>query len=146
MRKLPNRIPETAELRVVVLRDLIADKEVIPVQQKRTLQYLITNKQKNTSEQIKKYTREAKQAIPRKTKETRRTKKSKRRMVLAQEGRRRPRLLILCASIGKSAMQSIDRDVRVLFLRREQALDSKDQGTSRTDEEDLHVLRDVNST
>ena len=145
MRKLPNGIPETAELCVVVLRDLIADKEVIPVQQKRTLQYLITNKQKNTSEQIKKCTREAKQAIPKKTKETGTTKKSE-RMVLAQEGRRRPRLLILCASVGKSAMQSIDRDVRVLFLRREQALDSKDQGTSRTDEEDLHVLRDVNST
>ena len=46
VRKLPNRIPETAELCVVVLRDLIADKEVIPVQQKRTLQYLITNKKK----------------------------------------------------------------------------------------------------
>ena len=55
MRKLPNRIPETAELRVVVLRDLVADKEVIPVQQKRTLKnnYQNKNKKKNTPEQIK---------------------------------------------------------------------------------------------
>ena len=50
VRKLPNRIPETAELRVVVLRDLVADKEVIPVQQKRTLKnnYLNTNKNKTS--------------------------------------------------------------------------------------------------
>ena len=34
--KLPNRIPETAELLVVVLGDLVADEEVIPVQQKKT--------------------------------------------------------------------------------------------------------------
>ena len=47
MRKLPNRIPETAELRVVVLRDLIADKEVIPVQQRNTKkQYSKTYKEK----------------------------------------------------------------------------------------------------
>ena len=67
-------------------------------------------------------------------------------MVRAQEGRRRPGLLVLGASVGQIAVQSIDGDVRVLLLRWDQALDSEHQGTSRTDKENLHVLGDVDGT
>ena len=34
MRKLPDRVPETAELLVVVLGNLVADEEIVPVQLK----------------------------------------------------------------------------------------------------------------
>ena len=50
VRKFPDRLPKTAKFLVGVLRDLVADEEVIPVQQKRTLKnnYLNTNKKKTS--------------------------------------------------------------------------------------------------
>ena len=36
MRKLPNRLPKSSELSVVVLGDLVADEKIIPEQRKNT--------------------------------------------------------------------------------------------------------------
>ena len=36
MRKLPNRLPKSSELSVVVLGDLVADEKIVPEQRKNT--------------------------------------------------------------------------------------------------------------
>ena len=67
-------------------------------------------------------------------------------MVLTEERRRRPRLLILLTGIAQGAVQGVDGDVRVLLLRWKKRLDGEDQGTGGADEENLHVLSHVDGT
>ena len=49
VRKLPNRLPKSSELSVVVLGDLVADKQVAPVQHRTAKEALPEDDQKGKS-------------------------------------------------------------------------------------------------
>ena len=67
-------------------------------------------------------------------------------MVLTQERRRRPVVLILGAGVGQRSTQGIHSDVRTVIGRGKQALDGEHERTSRAYEEHLEGFGDVNGT